>query len=868
MKFLSGATPAAKRIDKDENSTTTTMMSRLYEGGLMQGIDGTGWLYYVVPMEAVTSAKTRRAAVAAGDAIAGVYQALAEMGTGIALNRSRKQNKGNYRRTHLLLINTPENYTPPAGHPNADYWYRNYGGVQVDKRLLLFGVHLKGTVGGENRSAKDILDSMVNTFVVGGTPLEEFLPDAKKIKAIFEAHGFEKPTRHQIDLANSYWNNQMNPEVVTIPHGEHLHFFAENEGIRIANSVGVGDCERWLEGSDQTNVYGETILPGESSISFSVVNDMEIPADTSSASAISNWVSNAIYQDARVVSIRASVEPCVNTYAELRSARRKVSADLQELYQFNKLSKSELEETEVRLANLDGMYSSPDGPATLIEVTIIIGTQGANSGRELNIPGIRTTPALYRQLSAWEETMLTSGTICTSRNDDFAIPVIANSGIQSLSQCGEEGGGALLGFTEDDRQPVYISATVAADEDSSPLMLVAGQTGSGKSMAMLHIADQFAREGRPQVIIDPKRGSFHDAAIKGSHPDNKVVPLGSLTEMDGVFDPIRFSPKNSEEELNDAIVLAVGLLLEINPWGTAERVASVEPLLARILRYGVIEGGADCIGAALLFAYEQHPSPNFAPWQIVGPVIDAAENDPFFRSMCGLVNGGRSLSVGNGITYIRVGNTTIGTPASGKPSNLIERTACALVRMMVFASSMAVAGRNGVVHLDEAWIFLQSNPREIDKLARLARSQLIFPILYTQKVSDALEAGVHGAIGRSLIMSIKDRKEAMYACDLIGVERTEARITRITALGVMGAKGKTPNPNSMRPLFDPDQPRKVMRGAIGIYNDFHGRAANVEITIADEFLAKASTNPLDIAKRKALAEAESKAAARSYANAR
>lgn len=854
--------PAAKSNAKATAADSPTMMSRLYRGGKMKGTDDSVWLYGVVPMEAVTSAKTNREAVAAGNALAHTYQALSQL-TNLGVRKTRAFNRANYRQTHLLLINTPKPFEPPKGHPNYEYWLRNYGGVQVEERILLIGVKLKDKIGGENRGYREMLDSFTATLTDGGTPIEDYDPDAKIIRQIFDASAIEVPTKRQIDIANGYWDYQHNPDVAILPHHDHMHFFNDGEGIRIANTAGKEDCENWLTESTWQDGAGNAVLPGESSLSFSVLSELEM--DTSSANSIAKWVSNALHYNARVVSIRAKVEPCTATYTELRSSRRKVESELQESLRFNKMSKSDVEEKETYMADLDVVYASPDGPGTLVDVTVVIGTEGAESGRNLHIPGVKTTPALLRQAAAWYETMLCSGTICQPRNDDFSIPVVANSGIQSLAECGEDGGGALLGFTELDRQPAYISATVAADEDSSPLMLVAGQTGSGKSMVLLHLADQFAREGRPQVIIDPKRGSFHDAAIQGSNPDNTVVPLGSLAQQDGIFDPIRFSPKNTEEEINDAIILAVGLLLEINPWGTSERVATVEPRLARILRYGVVEGGADCIGAALAYAFEEHPREDFAPWDIVGPVIEGAENDPFFRSMCGLVSGGKSMSVGNGITYIRVGNTTIGTPASGKPTNLIERTACALVRMMVFASSMAVSGRNGVVHLDEAWIFLQSNPKEIDKLARLARSQLIFPILYTQKVSDALEAGVHGAIGRSLILSIKDRNEARYACQLIGVEQTEERLNRITSLGVMGSKGKTPNPNSMRPLFDPENPRRVLRGAIGIYNDFHGRAANVEVTIAAEFLAKASTNPLDIAKRKALAEEEARQAATNFA---
>lgn len=79
---------------------------------------------------------------------------------------------------------------------------------------------------------------------------------------------------------------------------------------------------------------------------------------------------------------------------------------------------------------------------------------------------------------------------------------------------------------------------------------------------------------------------------------------------------------------------------------------------------------------------------------------------------------------------------------------------------MVFGSAMALTGRGGVIHLDEAWVFLGAGKAEVERLGRLARSQGVLPILYTQRVSDALKAELTGYISRSFILPIEDRIEA------------------------------------------------------------------------------------------------------------
>jgi hypothetical protein len=57
------------------------------------------------------------------------------------------------------------------------------------------------------------------------------------------------------------------------------------------------------------------------------------------------------------------------------------------------------------------------------------------------------------------------------------------------------------------------------------------------------------------------------------------------------------------------------------------------------------------------------------------------------------------------------------------------RVAAGLVRMMLRGATMALAGRDGIVCLDEAWVFLGAGKTEVDRLARLAGSQRVSPML-------------------------------------------------------------------------------------------------------------------------------------------
>ncbi len=233
--------------------------------------------------------------------------------------------------------------------------------------------------------------------------------------------------------------------------------------------------------------------------------------------------------------------------------------------------------------------------------------------------------------------------------------------------------------------------------------------------------------------------------------------------------------------------------------------------------------------------------------------VFALSSSPLFRACVGFEPGGAGLRLAEGITYIRVGGTYLDLPAPGAASTTQpQRISAALVRMMVFGSAMALSGRQGVIMLDEAWVFLGAGRSEVERLGRLARSQQVLPMLFTQRVTDALDAGLAGAISRGMVMSLNDETEARAALELFKLEATPARLARITARDTVGSTDGqvAPNWESYKALRD-WQTGKVLRGAIGIYVDLFGRAVPVEVVIPPRLFLAASTNPEDVRRREA-----------------
>jgi hypothetical protein len=350
-------------------------------------------------------------------------------------------------------------------------------------------------------------------------------------------------------------------------------------------------------------------------------------------------------------------------------------------------------------------------------------------------------------------------------------------------------------------------------------------------------------------LVTHNTGSDHSPTVLAT--GGQVLSLDELAQSDGAFDPLRFS--RSKEV---GIDLAVSMLSSINPWGTDKAQFEVPAFTA--LKYGV-DNGARCIGQALMIAYKAGK----ASPQLVKPVIDLANASPMFRACVGMNPESKALAIFDGITLIKVGNSHLDLPEPGAiaEASIMQRVCLALVRMMVFGSAMALTGRGGSIHLDEAWVFLGAGKAEVERLGRLARSQGVQPELYTQRVSDALNADLAGYISRGLILPIEDAREAEAACKLFKLEPTPERMSRITAKATVGdGESVAPNWNSMKALRDP-RTKKVIRGSIAIYADLSGRAVPIQIVLPPAFLKMSSTTPEDVRRREAELKEQRRAAA-------
>lgn len=805
-----------------------TMMRTLLPGGKGLGVDNSLWLFRKVPLEPVVDARSIDERVNTFTPLMAAYDEISALTHSSTTRRAMARK--DYRQTQMLMVNLEKIYNPETGHPIAGFLKESFPHQVTEKRLLLLAVKLTGKIGGTGGFAS-MVDSVAETLVRGGTPLSDFDVDLAKVDAALARCGLSVPSSQEIAIANSWWNQGHFPDTVDLPHSDHLHIFADAKAVRMADAAGKEDCHSWPQ------------IPNHRTLTLATLEGFDFDF-VSPTSTEAHWATGLVEDGAVAISIRASVEPSKITRAELRRQRKRYLDDINERLKQNKMELSEQEEMVRTLESVEEVYASREGSPTLVDASVLVAFNGDVEDITQAGPGSAANLRImnFRQRQALAEMMLCSYVSANPNLHDMPTQNVAASGIQSLSTVGDKVG-ALIGFTERDRQPAYVSPTAASTADGLPLMLVAGGTGSGKTQALLWLATQMnqipgPRSPRsPQVIVDPKMDSDHSPTVLAA--GGQVISLDKLQHADGIFDPIRFA--RSPEV---GVDMAASMLGAINPWGDDQGKYEVSVFTA--LRYGV-SNGAQCVGQALQIALDAGKA---APG-MVQPILELAEASPMFRACVGMNPESKALNIFDGITLIKVGNSHLDLPEPGaiEGAPLMQRVCLALVRMMVFGSAMALTGRGGVIHLDEAWVFLGAGKAEVERLGRLARSQGVLPVLYTQRVSDALKADLTGYISRGFILPIEDKAESEAACRLFNLEPTPERLGRIRAKAIVGeGESQAPNRNSMRALRDP-RTNRVIRGAIGIYADLTGRAVPVEVVLPPLFLQMASTNPDDIRRR-------------------
>lgn len=445
--------------------------------GRVPGADRSVWLYGSIPLGSLRDAKSDDEKERLGARIQVAFEELALLTSQRALNR--RVAKSSYREFQMLALNVPVWYRTPKDLPTKEMLDRYFRNELVLKRVVLIGVKLRASSAFKG-GMQSILDEVAMVISGDGVPMSDFDEDAEKIRRAFQRAEIDVPDPADLRFADSWWNWSMerNTSRATpyVTHVDHLHFLKTSGARRALEGVGEElDCTMWPEELVKN--------PDQVAVTFGAAEGFDLEY-SSSLDPRSHWGVRLLDNNARAISVRGLVEPAKITRGELRRQKKRFAEDRDEFAKANKQTSYEANEHESELKQLEDLYSSGNASCTLVDTSVLVALDGVvNDMSALTPAGMSIDQMTNRQEAAFHEMMLCSSVRANPHVLDVPATTIAYSGISSLSTAGDKVG-ALAGFTETDRQPVWWSGSPQASGDSLPIAEVAATTGSGKLLTL------------------------------------------------------------------------------------------------------------------------------------------------------------------------------------------------------------------------------------------------------------------------------------------------------------------------------------------------------------------------------------------------
>lgn len=812
-------------FDRTQNPIFPTSTIGVSTDGRFLDENGGAWALFAVPLNPTVDAKTVEKRLEASIPLYGALSEIASLANIQGIKRRRIQ-KGSYRRYFVYSLNFDAYYRTPYGHPLKEVLDSAFGRNLQLRRLVVLGVRLIPSI--TSNGFQGAIDSVIGTFQSGRAPLSDFNEDFDRLRGVATRHGLRTLTQDERGLVRAWFNGGKPGPIYSMSEPSRFHMFRTSDAARQAQELY----------QDKVPLDEWPVLPGHTVLTFASITEFNMPM-IDVTDPMASWVSKLIDHDAVCVAIHGLLEPGTVTAKEIDANVKGYESDIKERQKIGKDATVEQEQKLADLAFMRQAYAGGRAPSisTSTSVTIAFNGDGRNLS-DMTIPGCEIAILESRQTGAMAETWPTPTVRTNPDLHDVPLTLISDSGICSLSQVGDDPhGSALTGLTEVDRQPTWTNPGAAMTlADSPPLVGVFGMSGSGKTMLGLWHLIQFSKLGHKVVFVDPKEDSDFSGLFR--YYGGKSVDLGDMAESDGILDPIRFSP-----DAEEGVDLAISTLKFLYPWNRSN--VNVEVSLYSALRAGV-EAGARSILSALRLA-RQMGVPD-ATDELITPIETIVRTVPMASALIGSTDTGTRLAFEDNLTLIKVGSAKLNLP-KGKLSSdmsLSEKIAVSVIRLLVRGSTIAVRGIEGVVGLDEAWIFFDTAGDELTSLGRLARSMSVSVWMMTQRVSDIDKADLEDFISTGYILGMSNSREAQAACRMLKLEPTDERMARITAKAKIGGRGSEVafNWNSLRALID-SETRQVVRGSVCLYADTADRAVYTEVMLPSDFLRYASTNKTD-----------------------
>jgi hypothetical protein len=815
-------------MSNNPNQVLFSYVSSVFLKGVFKTISAGVWMYWVVPNAPIGDAPNNQIFL---DGVAPISRIINALGkdTKIGFRKTRKDSELNFRNVHMLTCNIPSIFEPSMKNEKTylyDFLKDNYKDQFVTKKLSVFGVQLRPEISLKNhrgnifRTIADGASQIARQLVNSPLDIEQYSNDIKKVSHYMSSSGLREPTSAEISLIQSWFTLQKAQNVPALICDSHIHMNLDPSAINLIKSQVDGI----------KNKCGDMKIPNSYTCTLASINSLDVDGlklyDENSL-----WLKELLDSGALAISIRSKIEPPVVTRQELKNNAKKFELNNLQRLNDNKKIIAEEDELEHRMKEIEETYALSNIGATLHDTSIIVAMEGIFERADDILPYAKCEFATltYSQHQAWQEMSVGSPILINPHRLEIPEHTLAFSGINSQERMPNADKGVLLGFSVDDRTPIYINPHDSSENDLEPFTIIIGKTGSGKSVTLNSLTYQAALYPSLSDYTSPVVSIEYGKATDLIGDD--VLSLSDLKRVDGIFDPIKcFADPGS------AASIATNMLSSI--FGLTDE-ESID-LIAGIT-HGV-KNGATCTGEALKIALEasQLGSSTFnIDISLIKKIMKLHANEPLLSTIIGTKSDTTTLSIKQGLTLINSGNVNIPLPQEGaQKTTIIERVGLWVMRMTVLSVFNALRGRGGVIALDEAHQFVMGDTKDLIALTgRLARSEGVWFIMASQRAQEFENSCIWDYVNK-LILLPSERDQVELALKHFKYEKMDRVIYRLSANRTVGDQNR-PNFNSAFALKDENG--TVLRSSTPFYIDKGGIGLFVENVLPKNLLSKIET---------------------------
>ncbi len=558
-------------------------------------------------------------------------------------------------------------------------------------------------------------------------------------------------------------------------------------------------------------------------------------------------LANSVDEHAWVISARGELERGSATRIRAKAQRRKLDETRRQTEESGDYERVEDEYLAGDIADVEEYYAmNPDEPS-VAGFSLLAGRRvfrdeadpkrwaGENQQTYADVLrehyAVQTVRLPYLQLAAAREMCPCAPVKIGARRPfrhHLSLGMVTHSGLTAMATLGDEKG-AHIGYALPDETEVRFDFGAASAQNQPPMMLVAGQPGSGKTVVSQALLHQASLAGVNSIFVNPKGADSLKPLLGITGGEHVVIGADSTP---GTLDPFRFC-----DSQDAAVNIAMGFLDVLIPDMDASTLAHIEEGLRTAENPGCFMEAAGSVKSAQhrdMLEQLRRSNP------VVGLCMGTTAGE--FRL------GGKTASeLERGVLLVEFAGDVQLPAAPQKIADMSrsERYAVAAVGLMMQATSQLIvrsrrgqadAGRGSFLIIDEAWIMLSSKylaAAYLESLARLGRSLDVTVILATQRVSDIVNAGLTEYLSRALLLKLTSEDEQKAALRLLGLDEDNREFREL--LAESGSQRYT-DPRS-------GETRRVP--PVAWMRDLQGRVGVVRCEFPDDVLDVYSTNPED-----------------------